>query len=646
MLAMLDRETRCRIAIPPRETIRLGRSKGTTPRLSITLPRLKHLQQALLTPSAVGRSTLLTTMVLLGVFWSVPAPAQQFGQWWWDGSFGVRQRSYQNFVDGEKTGSLNERDLRFSLGVNGFVIHPAVARFRVGFEGLFSTYKAAGAGDSDRWGLRGDIRLFPLGKYRIQIFAAKQFHDFSNLPGEGLITLRGTPDTSTSWGGRVRVRAGRLRGTVFGLERSSLGFIEEDSDPEIYEREFVDWSRHNGKLQRHFRLERRMRDFGMVDFKTDNVTANFDQYGDLADSWRWNLFGSAIRQVLSFGEGAGQAHDTARFRNQLIHTTDGDNLVDLSYSAGLSRGARSSLFQSHAVSAYYRWHLRPWQISPFAQFGVQRSKNISQRSPRVGVAAAWNRSGENVELSLTNRISLALIQRSTSAESRNDSQVGLSTGGSFGHGDPSRLQTELEGAWARNEFRFGEEAIIEVPALLVPVVGGGNEDFVRGRVTLRRRWRHYLFSGYSEWSRRERSGDLAGGFSASTLTHTLQVGSSRFNVTANLGEARIRTPDFQDVDFVSIAFFFRPLSILSVRGSHRTDHRTLLLAPDVDGDRMEVGAGLQLGMFIIQINAFLATQRTVSFTERTNRGVTWTLTRQLQGWLPFVTRGPRRGGIH
>ncbi len=578
----------------------------------------------------------------LALFWSTPAAAQLFGQWSWDARIGYSQRVYKNLVNEAEMSSFEQRDLEFSVGVNGFVIHPAVAKFRIGVDGLISAYEAQHTVDTDRWGLRGDLNLFPTGKYPVRLFITRQLYDYST-PQEDLMLVPGNPDTFTTWGGRLRLRDGILKGALLGFERTSIDFLDPEADQELNEREFVAWSRAGESGNRHFRLERRFHEFGTVDFKTDDVIANFNQQDRISPSWTWNLSTTATHRTLGFDGRDGSSYETGRIRNQFIHTTRGNDLVTLSYSASLFRSPEAPFFQSHYLMARYRWKPKPrWEISPFSGFGIQTSANRNIRSPQVGISANWHRSG-TLDLTLSNRASYALVQRLGSVDAGTDTLVGLDAGATLGHGNGSGLRKEVEGSWSRNQLRLGEEALVELPRLGVPLVGGASEDMIRGRVTLRGRWRSLTMSGYSEWSRRVPTGLLeTTGFAADNQTHTVQISGARFRIVANFGKIMVLQPSTQNVQYRIALFSIRPWRLLALRASYRVDSRRLILAPDVEGSRISAGAELRLGAFDIRVNGFMDKEHLIERAERTNRGVSWSISRGFSGWLPIVSRGPSR----
>src|SRR6266498_3290727 len=65
------------------------------------------------------------------------AAAQEFGQWSWDGSVSAAIRKYADRIE-ETQQKSTQNDYRLGLGVQGFVLHPAIAAFRVGVDGALS----------------------------------------------------------------------------------------------------------------------------------------------------------------------------------------------------------------------------------------------------------------------------------------------------------------------------------------------------------------------------------------------------------------------------------------------------------------------------------------------------------------------------
>src|SRR5512139_2365466 len=116
-------------------------------------------------PRATLRCAPLVLSVLPMLLASAPAFAQQYGQWSWEGTLGGTARSYRNSLDGARTASDDELSADLSLGIDGFLGHPAVGRFRLlGSVGRVS-YEGTRRLGSQRWGVDADVRLLPQSRF-------------------------------------------------------------------------------------------------------------------------------------------------------------------------------------------------------------------------------------------------------------------------------------------------------------------------------------------------------------------------------------------------------------------------------------------------------------------------------------------------
>lgn len=596
----------------------------------------------------VGRLPVTLALAML-----VPSAAagQSFGQWWWDAGLEVSERRYENRVDGTRVGRFDQSDVGLSFGINGFVIHPAVADFRLGVDAIFTSVESGRELDSDRTGYEGRLSLFPQGAYPARLFVRRQLFDYSGLTREDPLTLLGTPSTSTSWGGRLRLRRGPLRGAFLGIERSELDYLGPAAESRVQERQFFDWSGHGDHhRRRHFRLERSLEALGLVDFELETLTLNVDQHQKLTPSWRWDLNGVALRRNVRVGGGAEVDVDSLRLHSAWVNSPESrGDLLTVIYDGGLAGGSAAETVQSHAVTARYLWRRRKgWELTPFARLGYQEGPVETIQSPQVGLSANWRRAGPRLDLSITQAASYLLLLRSGARSSGTDSLLAFSLESSLGHGDESSLRQEVELSIARNELRLAGETLAGFPDLGAPLAGTGTQDLYRGRLTLRRRQGRLLATAYGDWSRREgaRDGALAD-FELELSTYNLQLTAPRFSLLATAGDTRLRDERAGDqrIRFHSLAAAYRPVRLVSLRGSYRGDDRRVRLGPDVEGDRWEAGFELLIGAFVLEGLYFESNERLRGGSERTNRGFTVHLSRRMAGWLPVVTGTQRRGVI-
>ncbi|MFN3414211.1 MAG: hypothetical protein ACK42L_09155, partial [Thermoanaerobaculum sp.] len=154
----------------------------------------------------------------------VPATAlaQQFGQWSWQANFRAGGRSYENTSQGQLLSQYQEQALSLGLGLNGFVVHPAIARFNLGLDVVFSRYPKGMAVDNNRLGYSLRLGLLPESPYPIELFASRSRFEYQGLTALPAFTFVGTPEQTTSWGGRLRFRHGLLAGALLGFDTSTI----------------------------------------------------------------------------------------------------------------------------------------------------------------------------------------------------------------------------------------------------------------------------------------------------------------------------------------------------------------------------------------------------------------------------------------
>ena len=569
------------------------------------------------------------------------AGAQRYGQWWWDASAGLTRRQYRNLLDGASLGTRDERDLDLGLRVNGFLLHPALLRFRLGLEASLSSYKARTRLDTRRFGLAGNVNVTPYGAYPLSLYGGRQLYDYSKLTEDDPLNLLGVPDAAWSVGGRLRLRRGVLRGTRLAYDRTSLGFVGDGAfGRSLREDALVEWDRSGRRFERRAHLDRRRQDYGVVDFRQRDWTATYDQRGPLDPRWRWEMFATGLHRDLTYGTSHSPI-DSLRTSQRLIQTGERRDVLDLSYEGGFTRGGGAS-FQSHLLAGRYRLRRGPeWVVAPFAGYGFQQSGGLRAHVPSAGASATWTRRRGAFDLSLTGGAGYLLLLPTSGGS---DSALGLDFGASLGHGDETRLRTELDLAWTSNRLRRAGESVADLPDLGASLGGTGTEDLFSGRLALRRRWRQFSLYSLSEGTRRDlraRLGTPAARLE--NLSETLQLGAPRVTLTGNLSGARVGGGTPQSLHSWYAALSWRPLRLVSLTGSYRADRRTLTLAPSLRGRRYEAQADVRVGAFVLRGQVFDTTEQSAEL-ERVNRGFVFSLSRQFAGWLPIVT-GPPEGGV-
>lgn len=601
-------------------------------------------------PATRRRCTARTVGGVLLVLLSLAAAAraQSFGRWWWDGSLGASERSNEARREGSAETRLQHQDLTASFGLNGYLGHPAVGRFRLGLDVLLSEVGGARRVDRDRYGFRLDLSAFPMGRYPAQLTASRSLFDFSAAGGGEQALGAGTPDVSTHWSGRLRVRHGPMVGTLLGTERRRVEFLHPEEDDELFEHHFVDWSRGTGEFDHHARLALRRQDFGVLGLTLEDLTLNVDERAVLSGRWTWQLSGTGIRRALESSDGRERRIDSTRARTVLYRTIGERDRLDLRASLGLSEPDNASAVRTAGASAAYRWRFSPgWEIAPFLDYFRQSAGTAEAERPEAGVEVSWRRRTARFESLAGGRLGYARLETRDDGDGRTEAQTTASVGGSVVHGEASGLRKEIEVELGRNDVRVDEVQLTEIPDL-----GAGNvgfvADYARARLQVGHRWDSRFLSTWSEWSRRESSRDLRGGQTASeTLTGAAQFGSRTVTLQANLSETELSGGDGDDQSLFSIAGSarWRPWRFVSLGASIRQTERELELAATLDNERYEAFLSIQIGRLTVDARAFESKQTVGGGTERVDRGVYWSLRRSFAGWLPIVTGGARRGTI-
>ncbi len=595
------------------------------------------------------KTTLRISAVLLLVVGAVAGPSKaQFGRWSWDGYVGIGQRNTENQVASETTSEFDLDELRLALALNGFLGHPALGRFRLGVDTLVSKQEGGFDLDSDALGLEATVDFLPQGAYPSRLFFRRRTFDHTFDETTDARLIRTLPETSTRWGGHLRVRRGPLSGLALGLESLDQDFQDEESDPQTEDRHWLEWA-HSGKaLQQRVRLEQRQTDYGFIDLEIDDLTLNIDERLTVEDRWRWLLSGVGIARDVRTATSE-LSTDDFRLRNRFTFFVRERDQLDIRTASGwLSREGEGSI-TDHGATVAYRWRVSPvWEIAPFAQYSRQSGAELTLISPRLGVAVTWSHSRERWDGLVTARISYGEIEGRRNGNKATEDEEGYGFTATFGHGQLAGLRKEIEVEYTRNDLGLTRGPLVDLTDLGFSLEQLGTDDLYRGRLTLGHRWDGRVIDAWAEWRRRESSGTLRlGDFQVEGLTGNLQLSGRRFNVQVNIGETEVeretRPPELIDFRGLGVSLF--PLRALSLRASFRDDRRELVLTPDLETEQFRFEVRYQLGQIILEGEVFKTEQRILGSSDRTNRGFRWTVSRRLSGLLPIITGTERRGEI-
>jgi len=587
-------------------------------------------------------------LLLLGVAVLIPRPAsaQLFGQWSWDAILGLESRSYLTEIDDATLTDYSERSLRLGLGLNGYVIHPAIARFRLGLDATISTYSGSKAPDSNRWGIFGNLGLFPFSRYPSHYFLSLSKYDYT-IDSDDPLATTGLADTSTSWGARIRLRGSFLKGLTAGIRRTDTSFVDPSVRDEIFSNQYIDWTGASGGLNHHYRLERNFRRYGRTRYDLEDYFLTVDEHGPIAERWRWDLSGSAFHRTTNY-ESSETAVDTGRLRNRFVYTTRRNDTLDLSYTGGISRSdTMESTFQSHAGTIRYTWMAtEELHVIPMVGYTYQKADATELDGPSAGVDVVWTRVTGRWDLSLNGGIGGSWIGVRWDDGSQDSTNLYWSAGATVGTGTEEKLRAEVTASVASNELRTVGDPLLELPDLGTEYERIGTQDSARARLALRKRFARWHLNAYLEhWQRRQEVTTLPT-IEVGTTTANLALDGPRAGLGLSAGNTSGRTTGARDqeVRFYSLSAHWSPLRALVLRFSYIDNRSQVENGPDVDRQRLQGSARYTFGRWAFFGQAW-DQRETVSARPRRNRGYVLGVSARFGGWLPFVSAPQRRGMI-
>ena len=601
----------------------------------------------------VGPMRATQVWVIAGLCLLLPATpvgaGEDDGRWWWDAAFGLRRDETSNVVDGVDAPGYEQQDLQLSLGLNGYIVHPLIASFRVDTDWLFNNFDNRSGRDGTRYGVGAELNVLPRGAVPLSAYYRKSLFDFSGSAVNAVAGFSGAPESTTNWGLRSRFRQGGLKGLHLGIEHRGTVFLDQGTREGDYDRQFADWSRHGDKGRRRIRLERRVNAFGTVGLDTDDLTLQVEERRSFGPVWRWDLSGDGIRRESFDAIQTGSEVRDYRLRNQFRGNLRERRALDILFELGSTEYDSAASIDAQQVSVSYRMQTPgAWRIAPFVQLDRQTQADRSLNAPRAGLQIYWNRAGRGFDTQFSARTAFAAVREENVGGTEKDSLQAYGLIASVAHGDPGTLRTSLELEWGSNQFSVQRTRLIGFPDLGLSGTSIGGEDLYRARVNFFRAFDSRSFQAWSEWSHRSGTRDAFGnGLDNESWRSSAQWAMNRVSFQGSVGKTTLEQAASmgQQIQFASAAATWRPLRYLSFRGSYREDRRDIDLLPDIDGTYVEAAMQLRFGLLTFDTSVLDRTED-LQFGGRTRyRTVRWALTSRFGGWLPIVTGTKRRGVI-
>lgn len=565
--------------------------------------------------------------------------AQQYGQWTWDASIMARERSHRLTQADETISDLQQRESLVSVGVNGFLMHPAIAAFRLGVDTRVSRGEGGGSFGSRKLGYRGDLKVFPTGAYPMQFYASRQTYKFGD---EAPTFIGSIPDQITTFGARVRVRTGPLTGLIARAERTSVAFLGPDRGTDSQQFHLADWSGGRKAWRHHYRFERQVRDFAIARSRSDEISLlGDDSYRGAL--WQWTSSSQLVRRGYSSPDGSDGSMTALRMQNRFLRTVSNTRSWEVQHSSGLTVSNGAS--QSHSLGGRYVLELgRHMTAAPFASIGIQKSPVLDVLAPQAGFSASWTAAKGPLSALISASASSLGLRSDGENISVRETTFTTTAGSSLSLRPRRGLHWQIDAHVSSNELRRSGETIT-ASTVIVPEGGVGTEDRVQARVAVGRRWKPFGLNLYVDWTEQNAGGDLQlNGYSAERLSTSLQVTMRSINFSTSIGNVTVEQNRQQELRFVSAAARIRVLRSASITANHREERRSIIGEPELEGTRTEAGLSIRFGAYSIEPQAFISTQR-LDGPERIDRGFNITIGRSFGGVLPIVTGVERRGVV-
>jgi hypothetical protein len=590
-----------------------------------------------------GATALLAALLLVG---AAPAHAQRYGQWSWSGAVGIGQRSYENDA-GEGTLQYDEKELRLSLGLNGFVLNPAIAGFRLGADALFLRIDDAGTRSSVRWGGRGDISILPRSAVPVRLYAGHDRYEFG-LGSATPVYSSATPDFGTTAGGRIRVRRGPLTGLLAGYDWHRLSFLEPGAGPQDRGVGFVDWTAPVTRLQPHLRIERRDEEYGSLGYAFRDWVGGYDHRGPVLGAWTWQLSASGLDRRTSYDQAPSLTNRSARVQSSFLRQTGSRGTLSIDYGLGYGEvsGGEPSVTQVGTVRLVTVFD-RGLTAGSSVSWTTARYGAFSSDGPQASLNAGW--AGRTGPWNASASLGASYLWQNQVRDGSEDrsSAWGGTVGLTLAHQGPAGLREEISISAGRNELRPAGFLDPDEPDVGWGIPVASTEDRGTARLTVSGPLGSLRASFWAEAERREASGDFVNpvGYRLDRETISATANGGRLGLAISAGRARVKNGTDEELRFVGASLSVRPTPWLSLGGSFRLDRRRLTVSPETEAWRGEALAGLSFGAFRLTGTGFLAEESVPHGSRRRNQGFTWALSRGFEGWLPFVSAPARRGVV-
>jgi hypothetical protein len=586
-------------------------------------------------------------LILLLLAVSAPGARANSGRWGWDASVGLSQNKTETERNGSRTAEVTGNRLSLDLGLKGNIVHPQFAPFTLDAGWVASAYEDGQSTESRNVGLGAELRLLPKGAYPAGFGYRRTSLDLS-FPGDPTASsVVGTLDSTESWNGFVAFRRSVLRGARFSFEGRRFEFNGPSRSDRAQDRQVFSWSRL-GRIQHSVEFIHEELSYGGNSTRSESSQLRVQERARFG-AWNWNLRGDGVIRDTGSGAGSDRRSGSYGMGSSLTRIVRARDQLSLSATLRRSDGDARPATQAGYTSAGYRWRFENgWEVGPFFSYGRSSSANLTQQTPRGGIALAWAGRLRTVETRAEARGGYGYTKRDDGEISSTTENATYGLTGTFSHHITNGLSTSLLFDSGRNEFSVDNEEIVELPDFEIPedVEVTGQQDSIRfnlgGQVVGRQ------LNSWLEWRRTE--GTVAGQ-EGQRVGKAYRAGLQFRNdgLSADLRAAsRTREVTGQDdAIFRSIvaSVSWRYRRFLTIVASSTRTREEVKLLPDLDHQQFALGVDFRFGRLNLRSRFRQTIQETLDGGELTRRDYSIGVFTYLGGRVPIVTGTRRRGVI-
>lgn len=585
------------------------------------------------------------------------AEAQSFGQWWWVGRIGVSGFARQNQQEGRETSTYNRTGLQLGGTLNGFVLHPRVASFRLSADGLFSAFSSGRYDSENQYGGDVEFKLFPFSNYTGEIVASHRQFGFSPSD-QNLDPLEiDVPNSSTSLGIAWLLGKSPIGSFRIGGRQGTTSFVNPSAREGQNSSGFVGWNYSKRTFSHSFSVRSFANRSGTTDFEREGLNALLRDNGQFGGGWLWRLTATAIDvkndysdRTLQQGQARGVGSLTRKFENNSVlrfSSSGGSSSTEFS-----DNPAGSSDKLDWTGQASYLMRIKPnLDLGPFLGYFALWGDDFTTTRPDLGLTTNWRKTWSSWSSVLSGSFSYGTTRFRSDVISGNDEgSLRFFVSETISH-KPKKVTRQLLIQAGHNESTLTADDGEELPGFeFGRVVGLSDSIFTQAAVISPLGKGTFTARGEVGWV--QSRGELFGETASSTIFRANILHESRawyFRLFSGYREFDSEVRDTRGSGFISAQGNWRPWQFLTLNASFNLTRQFPELGPDIDSAQTYLSLSFRMGQLSFEISGTETWQELLlnsldGPTDRRNRWISISISRSLGSWLPIIS-APQRKGI-